>query len=75
MLRSEFAMPILSPISVRRSRLFFTRTRAGIIVRAAVQDAEMLDGLGVNVPRVFTRELLGCWSGPLSSIGRLLRRL
>src|SRR6266705_3137749 len=29
--------------------LFFTRTRAGIIVRAAVQDAEMLDGLGVNV--------------------------
>ena len=34
--------------------LFFTRTRAGIIVRAAVQDSEMLDGLGVNVPRVFT---------------------
>src|SRR3989442_2000448 len=34
--------------------LFFTRTRAGIVVRAAVQDAEMLDGLGVNVPRVFT---------------------
>ena len=29
--------------------LFFTRTRAGIVVRAAVQDAEMLDGLGVNV--------------------------
>src|SRR5207247_6481821 len=27
--------------------LFFTRTRAGILVRAAVQDAEMLDGLGV----------------------------
>jgi len=34
--------------------LFFTRTRAGIIVRAAVQDSEMLDGMGVNVPRVFT---------------------
>jgi len=33
--------------------LFFTKTRAGILVRAAVQDAEMLDGLGVNVPRVF----------------------
>src|SRR6185295_19542628 len=31
--------------------LFFTKTRAGILVRAAVQDAEMLDGLGVNVPR------------------------
>lgn len=34
--------------------LFFTRTRAGIIVRAAVQDSGMLDGLGVNVSRVFT---------------------
>ncbi len=34
--------------------LFFTRTRAGIIVRAAVQDSEMLDGLGVNVSWVFT---------------------
>ncbi len=34
--------------------IFFTRTRAGIMVRAAVQDSEMLDGLGVNVSRVFT---------------------
>jgi branched-chain amino acid transport system permease protein len=34
--------------------VFFTRTRAGIMVRAAVQDSEMLDGLGVNVSRVFT---------------------
>lgn len=34
--------------------LFFTRTRAGIVVRAAVQDSEMLDGLGVNVSWVFT---------------------
>ena len=34
--------------------LFFTRTRAGIMVRAAVQDSEMLDGLGVNVSRLFT---------------------
>lgn len=39
--------------------LFFTRTRAGILVRAAVQDAEMLDGLGVNVPRVFTLTFAG----------------
>src|SRR5256886_13913487 len=34
--------------------LFFTRTRAGIVVRAAVQDAEMLDGLGGDVGRGFT---------------------
>src|SRR3989442_358073 len=39
--------------------LFFTRTRAGILVRAAVQDAEMLDGLGVNVPRLFTLTFAG----------------
>jgi branched-subunit amino acid ABC-type transport system permease component len=39
--------------------LFFTRTRAGILVRAAVQDAEMLDGLGVNVPWVFTLTFAG----------------
>jgi branched-subunit amino acid ABC-type transport system permease component len=45
--------------------LFFTRTRAGIIVRAAVQDAEMLDGLGVNV-HVFTSR------GPRSRIASLL---
>jgi len=50
--------------------LFFTRTRAGIIVRAAVQDAEMLDGLGVNVPRVFTLTFAG--SAALAAIAGLL---
>ena len=28
--------------------LFFTKTRAGVVVRAAVQDAEMLDALGIE---------------------------
>jgi len=50
--------------------LFFTRTRAGIIVRAAVQDAEMLDGLGVNVRRVFT--LTFAASGALAALAGLL---
>ncbi len=50
--------------------LFFTRTRAGIIVRAAVQDAEMLDGLGVNVPRVFTLTFAG--SSALAALAGLL---
>ena len=50
--------------------LFFTRTRAGIIVRAAVQDAEMLDGLGVNVPRVFTLTFAG--SAALAALAGLL---
>ncbi|MGH9049468.1 MAG: branched-chain amino acid ABC transporter permease [Acidimicrobiia bacterium] len=50
--------------------LFFTKTRAGIIVRAAVQDAEMLDGLGVNVPRVFTLTFAG--SAALAAMAGLL---
>ena len=50
--------------------LFFTRTRAGIIVRAAVQDAEMLDGLCVNVPRVFTLTFAG--SAALAALAGLL---
>jgi branched-subunit amino acid ABC-type transport system permease component len=50
--------------------LFFTKTRAGIIVRAAVQDAEMLDGLGVNVPRVFTLTFAG--SSALAALAGLL---
>jgi branched-chain amino acid transport system permease protein len=50
--------------------LFFTRTRAGIVVRAAVQDAEMLDGLGVNVPWVFTLTFAG--SAALAALAGLL---
>jgi branched-chain amino acid transport system permease protein len=50
--------------------LFFTRTRAGIVVRAAVQDAEMLDGLGVDVPRVFTWTFAG--SAALAALAGLL---
>lgn len=50
--------------------LFFTRTRAGILVRAAVQDAEMLDGLGVNVRALFTWTFAG--SAGLASLAGLL---
>ena len=50
--------------------LFFTRTRAGIVVRAAVQDAEMLDGLGVDVRRVFT--LTFAASAALAAVAGLL---
>src|SRR3989442_8129063 len=51
--------------------LFFTRTRAGIVVRAAVQDAEMLDGLGVNVRRLVT--LTFAASAALAALAGLLR--
>src|SRR5213076_2880692 len=50
--------------------LFFTRTRAGVLVRAAVQDAEMLDGLGVDVPRLFTLTFAG--SAALAALAGLL---
>ena len=50
--------------------LFFARTRAGIVVRAAVQDAEMLDGLGVDVRRVFTLNFAA--SGALAALAALL---
>ena len=50
--------------------LFFTRTRAGVVVRAAVQDAEMLDGLGVDVARVFTLTFAG--SAALAALAGLL---
>lgn len=50
--------------------LFFTRTRAGVLVRAAVQDAEMLDGLGVNVRRLFTLTFAG--SAALAALAGLL---
>jgi branched-chain amino acid transport system permease protein len=50
--------------------LFFTKTRAGIIVRAAVQDSEMLDGLGVDVRRVFTLTFAG--SAALAAVAGML---
>src|SRR5947208_4761950 len=57
--------------------LFFTRTRPVIVVRAAVQDAGMLDGLGVDVRRVSTltfaasgalAALLGPLLAPISTV-------
>lgn len=50
--------------------LFFTKTRAGVIVRAAVQDSEMLDGLGVDVRRVFTLTFAG--SAALAAVAGML---
>ncbi|MFN2125769.1 MAG: ABC transporter permease subunit, partial [Candidatus Promineifilaceae bacterium] len=35
-------------------RLLIQRTRLGMIIRAGVQDSEMVEALGINVRRVFT---------------------
>src|SRR5947207_793585 len=54
-----------------RSTLFpYTTLFRSIIVRAAVQDAEMLDGLGVDVRRVFTLTFAG--SAALAALAGLL---
>jgi branched-chain amino acid transport system permease protein len=39
--------------------LILSRTRIGIIIRAAVSDAEMVDALGINIPRVFSGVFAG----------------
>jgi len=42
--------------------LFFVRTRAGRIVRAAAIDRRMAEGIGIDVPRVITGVFaLGAW--------------
>jgi branched-chain amino acid transport system permease protein len=43
----------------------FLKTRLGIRIRAAVSDAQMVDALGVNVPRLF----LGVFSGGAALAG------
>ena len=43
----------------------FLKTRVGIRIRAAVSDAQMVDALGVNVPRLF----LGVFSGGTALAG------
>jgi branched-chain amino acid transport system permease protein len=68
--RYRLFLLVISSLLLLAIWLFFTRTRAGIVVRAAVQDAEMLDGLGVNVPRVFTLTFAG--SAALAAVAGLL---
>ena len=47
--------------------LFLRRTRMGIIVRAGVQDSEMVQALGINVRRVFTGVF--AMGGALAALG------
>lgn len=50
--------------------LLLQRTRLGMIIRAGVQDSEMVEALGINVRRVFTLVFaLGCG---LAALGGLL---
>lgn len=49
--------------------LFFVRTRAGRIVRAAAIDRPMAETIGINVPRVITGVFaLGAWMAGLAGV-------
>jgi branched-chain amino acid transport system permease protein len=50
----DIALILLAPLILAGLWLLLNRTRWGILVRAAVEDREMTDALGVNQSRLFT---------------------
>jgi branched-chain amino acid transport system permease protein len=51
---NEIFIPILGIVVLVAVWLLLQRTRLGMIVRAGVQDREMVEALGINVRQVFT---------------------
>jgi branched-chain amino acid transport system permease protein len=51
---NEIFVPILGILILVAVWILLQRTRLGMIVRAGVQDREMVEALGINVRRVFT---------------------
>jgi branched-chain amino acid transport system permease protein len=51
---NEIFIPIIGLIVLISIWLLLQRTRLGMIIRAGVQDREMVEALGINVRRVFT---------------------
>jgi len=52
---NEIFVPILGIIVLVGVLLLLQRSRLGMIIRAGVQDREMVEALGINVRRVFTQ--------------------
>jgi branched-chain amino acid transport system permease protein len=50
----DFALIIIGPVVLLALQLLLTRTRWGVLVRAATQDREMVGALGVNQSVLFT---------------------
>ncbi len=50
----DIALILIAPVILGGLWLLLTRTRWGILVRAATEDREMSDALGVNQTRLFT---------------------
>ena len=51
---NEIFVPLLGLIVLIAFWVLLQRTRLGMIIRAGVQDSEMVEALGINVRRVFT---------------------
>ncbi len=51
---NELFIPILGFVVLITVWLLLKRTKLGMIIRAGVQDSEMVEALGINVRRVFT---------------------
>jgi branched-chain amino acid transport system permease protein len=51
---NEIVVPLIGLIVLVAVWLVLKRTRLGMIIRAGVQDREMVEALGINVRRVFT---------------------
>jgi len=50
--------------------LILYKTRLGMVVRAAVSDADMVDALGINVPLVFMLVFgVGTWMAGVAGVG------
>ena len=61
---------IMGPVVGVALWVFFHATKWGKIIRAAAMDREMAEGLGINVPLLFTAVFaLGCW---LAGVGGAL---
>ncbi len=51
---NEIVLPIIGVIVLVAVWILLQRSRLGMIIRAGVQDREMVEALGINVRRVFT---------------------
>ncbi|MBS1250577.1 MAG: hypothetical protein MAG431_02171 [Chloroflexi bacterium] len=51
---NELFIPLLGIVVLVAVWLLLQRTRLGMIVRAGVQDSEMVEALGINVQKIFT---------------------
>ena len=74
---NEMFVPLIGLIALVSVWILLQRTRLGMIIRAGVQDSEMVEALGINVRQVFTlvfglgvmiAALGGIVSGPSSGL-------